>query len=225
MENNMARVWAILFFVCALTLPGIALAGDDGVAGTVVETMDSGGYTYIQVEKDGSKRWVAVPQTFIRKGDEVEFFPGMEMGSYTSPTLNRTFDNIVFSSGIKGLKRKMGGADSEPEEQLAIAPVKGPDGHTVADLYARKKELDGTSVAVRGKVYKVSKYNGLYWLRIKDGSGSRKRGDHKLVVTSKTKAEKGDIITARGTLRADKSIGALTFEVMVEDAAVTVDGK
>ncbi len=72
--------------------------------GKVVETMNSAGYTYICLEKDGKKRWAAVPSTEVKVGDEIELLPGTEMGKFTSKTLNRTFDNIFFSVGIAAKK-------------------------------------------------------------------------------------------------------------------------
>jgi len=70
-------------------------------AGKVVETMSSGGYTYICLEKEGKRSWAAVPPTEVKVGEEIEVLPGTEMGTFKSKTLNRTFDNIIFSSGIK----------------------------------------------------------------------------------------------------------------------------
>lgn len=69
-------------------------------AGKVVETMNAGGYTYICLEKDGKRSWAAIPTTEVKVGDVVEIRPGTEMGRFTSKTLNRTFDNIVFSAGL-----------------------------------------------------------------------------------------------------------------------------
>lgn len=69
-------------------------------SGKVVETMNSGGYTYICLENGGKKSWAAVPLTEVNVGDEIELQPGNEMGLFKSKTLNRTFDNIIFSSGI-----------------------------------------------------------------------------------------------------------------------------
>jgi len=69
------------------------------VSGKVVETMDSGGYTYALLEKKGSKTWVAVPRMKIVKGQDMSFQPGTEMENFKSKTLNRTFDKIIFSGG------------------------------------------------------------------------------------------------------------------------------
>lgn len=69
------------------------------VSGKVVETMDSGGYSYALLEKDGKKTWVAVPKMKIEKGKDMSFQPGTEMENFTSKTLKRTFNKIIFSAG------------------------------------------------------------------------------------------------------------------------------
>ncbi|KAA0891320.1 hypothetical protein [Oryzomonas rubra] len=69
------------------------------LTGKVFETMNSGGYTYIGLDSDGKKTWVAVPPMKVEVGQEVKLRPGMQMGKFTSNTLKRTFDNIIFSSG------------------------------------------------------------------------------------------------------------------------------
>lgn len=75
-------------------------SGMSGVSGKVVETMDSGGYTYVLVEKDGQKTWAACPATKVSVGDEIALKPGMAMPNFHSKTLNRSFDSIVFSGGL-----------------------------------------------------------------------------------------------------------------------------
>jgi len=69
-------------------------------AGKIVETMNVGNYTYIQLEKGSQKSWAAVPHSDVTLGDEIELEPGTEMGNFTSKSLDRTFDNILFSTGI-----------------------------------------------------------------------------------------------------------------------------
>ncbi len=81
--------------------PVVAKAQVDGaMSGKVVETMNSGGYTYVSLEKNGKKTWVAVPQADVKVGQELACQPGMEMKNFTSKTLKRTFDSIIFSGGI-----------------------------------------------------------------------------------------------------------------------------
>jgi len=64
--------------------------------GIVVDTMDAGGYTYMELENSGHKFWIAAPTTQVNKGDHIRYFGSMVMSNFTSKTLNRTFSTIVF---------------------------------------------------------------------------------------------------------------------------------
>jgi hypothetical protein len=86
------------------------------MAGKVVETMNATGYTYICLEKDGKRGWSAVPATTVKVGDEIEILPGTEMGQFSSKSMNRTFDNIVFSRGIKG----------QADQPVGLPPLTSP---------------------------------------------------------------------------------------------------
>jgi hypothetical protein len=68
--------------------------------GAVVETMNSGGYTYLCLEKNGRKSWAAIPATQVTLGEEVEIADGMVMKNFTSKSLGRTFEAILFSRGL-----------------------------------------------------------------------------------------------------------------------------
>jgi hypothetical protein len=69
------------------------------LSGKVIETMDSGRYTYVCLEKNKKKTWVAVYKMKVVVGQEMSFKPGIEMVNFESKTLNRKFDKIYFSGG------------------------------------------------------------------------------------------------------------------------------
>lgn len=71
-----------------------------GHKGKVLETMDSGGYTYVQIDENGQKLWVAAMQTPVKVGDTVEFPDSPPMVNFQSKTLKRTFDKIIFAPGL-----------------------------------------------------------------------------------------------------------------------------
>ncbi|MEK6201913.1 MAG: DNA-binding protein [Desulfobulbaceae bacterium] len=71
-------------------------------SGKVVETMNSGGYTYMNVDTGNAQQWVAVPESEVKVGDEISYHDGMVMSNFTSKSLNKTFDAVVFSSGLAG---------------------------------------------------------------------------------------------------------------------------
>ncbi|MBT0665480.1 hypothetical protein KI809_14320 [Geobacter pelophilus] len=79
----------------------IEIPAGAGHKGKVVETMNSGGYTYALVEENGQKLWVAVMETKVEKGALVEFPDSPPMVNFQSKTLNRTFDKIIFAPGLR----------------------------------------------------------------------------------------------------------------------------
>lgn len=78
------------------------VTASQNITGKVLETMDSGGYTYLKVDTGNGQPWVAIPQSQVSVGDEITYQPGMVMNNFASKTLNKTFDSIVFSSGLVG---------------------------------------------------------------------------------------------------------------------------
>lgn len=96
------------------SIPSVTL--DKPLSGKILETMNSGGYTYLQIDTGSSQPWVAIPQSQVKVGDEVSCNQGMVMTNFSSKTLNRTFDSIIFSSGIVGSTGAgHGGAMSDDE--------------------------------------------------------------------------------------------------------------
>ena len=209
-----------------------------GPSGKVVETMDAGGYTYICVEKNGKKTWVAVPQMKVVVGSKMTFQPGSEMQNFASKSLGRTFDSIIFSGGpaVSGTAPAGHPAVSAPpqgatgskaqtaakDKAVKVEKAAGPNAHTVAEVYAKRSALDKKTVAVKGKVVKVSQgIMGKNWVHIQDGSGDQQKGTHNLVVTSQDMASVGDIVTITGTFAKDRDFGAgYLYKAIVEDAKI-----
>ncbi len=141
---------SLVVFVLALIVAGGVLSSHaaDALSGKVVETMDSGGYTYAQIENNGKKTWVAVPKTKIEKGQDISFAPGAEMPNFESKTLNRKFDSIIFSGGVLSGKQgevKMKSAGSTgsavaSSEKIKVDKATGPDAYTVAEIFQEQHE-------------------------------------------------------------------------------------
>jgi hypothetical protein len=211
-------------------------AGD--LSGKVVETMNSGGYTYVCLEKAGRKTWVAVPEMKVAVGSTLSFQPGAVMPTFTSKTLNRTFENIVFSPGPAtggsalppghpslgaALGSAGGGAPAaKKQEAIKVAKAEGANAYTVTEVHAKRSALDKKTVSVRGKVVKINK--GIMdrnWIHIQDGTGDQKKGTHNLVATSQEAAEVGDIVTVTGVVAKDRDFGGgYTYSVILENAKI-----
>jgi hypothetical protein len=202
------------------------------INGKVVETMNAGGYTYMLLETEGKKSWIAVPACEVKVGEDVKVQPGMEMGSFSSKSLNRTFDNIVFSGGLIPSEEKLKADEAKKKAHESIKPAKvdlttikvekaaGENAYTVAELYGKAADLNNKPVVLKGTVVKVSKsIMGKNWLHLRDGSGTA--DSNNMVVTSQDLAEVGETVTIQGTLHKDKDFGGGYFyKVIVEEAKV-----
>jgi hypothetical protein len=211
------------------------LTPSDGpqATGTVEETLDAGGYTYVRLKTPGGEVWAAVAQAVLAKGSEITVGNAMWMENFESKTLNRKFDRILFGSvatagGTAGLP------PGHPATTTAAVPsaadtgdVKvekaiGQGARTVAEIYAAKATLKGTEVLVRGKVVKFNpEIMGRNWIHLRDGSGSADKKDNDITVTTTDVVAKGDIVTIRGKVALDQDFTAgYAYPVIIEGAKV-----
>lgn len=228
----------LLLTAAVLALAPLASAGD--LTGTVVETMNSGGYTYLLIKTPaGEKKWAAVTQTKVKKGAAATVVNAMDMRDFESPSLKRKFDVIAFGSladgsapaadphagGMKGAPAggmPAHGGRAEVKGPIKVTKAAGPDGRTVAEVYAQKAALKGKDVVVSGKVVKYN--SGILdrnWAHLRDGSGSAKDGSDDLTVILKDESAVGQVITVKGKVVLDKDLGGMyKFPVALEDAVL-----
>jgi len=219
------------------TIPAPAPESEGPLTGKVLQTINSGGYTYIELrEKSGKKIWLAVSSTEIPVGSQQTFNPGMVMRGFESKTLKRTFDEIYFTEltpstakekGKKDVSGKSPGSKGtvSPDVKVKVKKATGKNAYNIADLYKNKAKLNKKKIAVRGKVVKVSSnIMGKNWIHLRDGSGSHATGDFNLVVTSKSVPAEGEVVLINGTLYKDKDFGGgYKYEVIIEDAELTIE--
>ena len=201
--------------------------------GTVAETMNSAGYTYVRLAEDG--RWVAGPTTEVAVGDNVVYAAAVEMGQFHSRSLNRTFEQILFAQSLKvtSLVRAEAHADSaavaKMGEELGIEktastnlpeigeidPIDG--GKTIDSIRTDYEKLNGQEVEVRARVIKVSKnILGKNWITLQDGTGTAP--ENKLLATSAELVEIGDLVTAAGIVKTNVDLGSgYKYKVVLEE--------
>jgi len=198
-------------------------APKDALTGAVIETMDAGSYTYVQVDLGEEKIWVAGPITTVKVGDILPVNKRMPMNDFHSKTLNRDFDEIYFVSSFdEGLtKREHQPHNNIPQMQPVMADIKkAQDGKNIKEIYSQMNELSGKTVRIRGV---VSKYTpdvlGKDWIHLRDNSSSSD-----LTVTTKDKVKMGDVVLAEGTLKLNSDFGyGYIYKVIMEEAKVTVE--
>jgi hypothetical protein len=214
--------------------------GPEMVSGAVLETMNSGGYTYVRVDTGDEEIWAAAGEFETAVGDRVVFPRETPMQDFHSNTLDRDFPLIYFASFIapEGEAPAMAQqADMDlppghpsldafamdPATTVAAGDIKRPAGaKAIADVWSDRVDLAGSTVTLSGKVVK---YNaailGRNWFHIQDGSGELSDGTNDITVTTSANLAVGDVVTATGTVVVDKDFGAgYSYTVMIEDADV-----
>jgi len=90
-------------------------------SGKVVQTLDADIYTFIRLDDGtGNETWAAVPKTELEIGEPIAVQGGTVMNNFYSKTLNRTFDSIIFATGV--IK-----AAGDKNAQMQAATMAGSD--------------------------------------------------------------------------------------------------
>ena len=215
-------------------------AGPEMVTGAVLETMNSGGYTYVRVDAGDEEIWAATSEFDVAPGDRVTFPRETPMRDFHSNTLDRDFSTIYFASFIvpegempqMPQQASMNLPPGHPsldafavKDQSAVAAgeiARAAGAMSVADVWGNRVDLAGSQVTLSGRVVK---YNaailGRNWFHIQDGSGELAAGTNDITVTTSADLAVGDVVNVTGTVAVDKDFGAgYTYTVMIEDADV-----
>jgi len=208
------------------------------LSGKVIETINSGGYTYLRLDTGTQKVWAAAPLLHLKVGDAIVIADGMPMPKYHSKTLNRDFDLIYFTGDLT-VNGSRPVSDEKPVELpknhpplSGAAPAastqlsgikKASGGKTIEEVYAGKTKLSGHQVTVRGKVVKYNEMIlGKNWIHLRDGTGSK--GNNDLLITSSAPAKIVDTVLATGTIAVNKDFGSnYKYDVMIEDAKIVIE--
>ncbi len=163
------------------------------ISGTVVDTMNSGGYTYIQLDDGTGTVWAAIPQTTVDLGTEGTVV-GSIMKDFTSSTLGRTFTAIIFSDGM---------------QSAAI------DNPTNADIL--ESPASYYQVVVSGTVNQTMNTSDYTYLELDDGTGII------WAAITQTDIAIGENVTVSGGTQSEFESKTLnkTFEVLIMGTLVT----
>ena len=197
--------------------------------GKVLETMNSGGYTYVHLDTGSEKIWAAGPEAQISVGQTVTMDKGMAMPQFHAKSLDRTFEVIYFVGSIQGPDSgkpageaaQTGGGHSVVEQADVKDVAKPADGYSIEEIYSQASSLSGKPVKVRGQVVKfTANIMGTNWVHIQDGTGTGPTAD--LTVTTSAIVAAGDMVTVEGNLTVNKDFGAgYKYDAIIEGATVT----
>jgi len=227
---NPSRLLAAL----VLGLSGLACIAPASAAtpttGEVLEVRDVDMYTYLRLKTAQGETWAAVEKAPVKVGAQVSIHNPMVMQNFESKALKKTFDKIVFGSladpsqpaAAKGASPHagMGAVAAVTPTVPKLSRATGADGRTVAEVLDGAAKLKDKGVTLHVQVVKANLgIMGKNWFHVQDGSG--KAGANDVLVTSQDKAAVGDVLTIKGTVRTDVSLGSgYDYAVMVENASL-----
>lgn len=251
-------------------------AAPEKVSGTIAETLDSAGFTYVRLVTGKGDKWVVVRQTPLKKGAPLTITVNMVADKFESKSLKKSFDKLIFgeiegaapppqtasmpagmstppmaSSMPTGMMSPHAGVPPSPQPgaeppvqamnammkaqhsgmaagpvdntPISVAKAEGENAKTVAEIWAaRATTHDGQPVVVRGKVVKfLSGIMGKNWIHVRDGSGSREKGDNDITITTNDTAAVGNVVVVSGVLHVNKDFGAgYSYPIIIEEAKV-----
>jgi hypothetical protein len=201
--------------------------------GEVLESINAGSYTYLRLKTKDGEVWAATMLSNLPRGAKVQLHDPMLMTNFESKAMGRTFDEIVFASavstesgGLSNPAQQMGAVHKGAAASTVDVPVvkvpkaAGPNGRTVAEVYAQRTKLQDKPVAVQGTVVKFSAdIMDRNWIHLRDGSGSAADKSNDLMVTTDQKAKVGDVIIVSGVVKTDINYGSgYAYPVVIEGA-------
>jgi hypothetical protein len=223
----------VLFSLISLLASVNLVAETSPNSGTVAETIDAGGYTYIRIEESGT--WIATTTLQVSEGSQVEYSGGSEMRDFYSKSLDRTFESIWFVGkvSVSGQdhdqpKQPVAKSHGLPPSAIPLSTASAPPapgeiekldgGMTIEEITSDPAALKGQTISLRAKAIKVSaNIMGKNWITLQDGTGTAP--NNKLVATSSEVVVVGEVVTAKGVIRNDVDLGyGYHYEALLEEA-------
>jgi hypothetical protein len=186
------------------------------ISGTVNQTLDVTGYTYIEVTDENKSMWIAGYTTSFENGTEITAL-GNLMINFPSTSLGRTFEVLLMADSISDGSSATttysphGSANNNVVTyDINVTPVEGST--QIAKIISNAEILSGQEVKVTAVVVKSTPLISELFLTLDDGSGQLKAScPNSFVVSS------GDNVVVIGTVRTNVDYGSgYFFEVLLE---------
>ncbi|KAF5413114.1 MAG: hypothetical protein C5S43_00775 [Candidatus Methanocomedens sp.] len=186
------------------------------ITGTVNQTVDVPGYTYIEVTDENKSMWVAGYTTSFENGTEITA-SGSLMINFPSTSLGRTFEVLLMADSISD------GSSTNTSDSphgitnntyvtydTNVTPVEGST--RIADIILNAANMSGQEVKVTAVVVDSTQLISELFLTLDDGTGQLKASCPNSFVVSN-----GDNVVVTGTVRTNVDYGSEhSFEVLLE---------
>ncbi len=249
---NRKKLKQILVIVMALILTACNSAAEaekkaqlpeGAMGGTVITVETASKYVILELEYEGRTFWAAAALTAVETGDLVELVGPMMMKDFTVKSLDRTFDEIYFASGLirnggqsvpseteqaevsmpaghpdisamQSPHGTVGGQLEEPMKPADVVPLE--DGISIQQLLDNPGGYAGKTIRIRGQITKFM--GGIMkrnWLHVRDNSC----GTAHLTVTTDETVAVGQVGMITGVVAVDQDFGhGYSYPVLVEKA-------
>lgn len=211
---------SIIIKVVLMLLVSLTSIHADGKihSGTIIEMLESNGYSYWRIEEGQDIYWVAVRLMPAYVGAHVSFKGQAWMTNFSSRTLSMTFPNILFA-GYAVLGQES--IDANLTVLPTINDISESEITPIVELHEQTNELAHKTVLVYGTVTKVTNnVMGKTWIHVQDESSSQDSSTI-VITTLNDSAKMGTQVYARGVLSVDKDFGyGYFYPVIIEDAKI-----
>lgn len=72
------------------------------VTGKVLEILDTDSFLYVLLDWQGKQVWATIPGVDLKVGEVISLDHATMLEGFHSKALNRTFDELIFASGVAG---------------------------------------------------------------------------------------------------------------------------
>ncbi|MBI5922341.1 MAG: hypothetical protein HY847_11940 [Betaproteobacteria bacterium] len=66
----------------------------------VISSIDTKSFTYIEIQDGNKKFWLVAPTVAVKNGSMISYADAPLQAKYHSPSLNRDFSNIIFTTRV-----------------------------------------------------------------------------------------------------------------------------
>lgn len=72
------------------------------IKGKVLEVIAADSFIFILLDRGDEQTWATVPAVDVKVGEDVTLLYANVFGNFYSKSMNRSFDELIFASGIEG---------------------------------------------------------------------------------------------------------------------------
>ncbi|MDF1558335.1 MAG: hypothetical protein P1P80_09220 [ANME-2 cluster archaeon] len=185
------------------------------ITGSVNQSIDVSGYTYLEVTDGTGSLWVAGYTTSLENGTEVTA-SGSLMKNFPSSSLGRTFEVLLLADSVSdGTTTTTSGSphgsdtNNAVTDDINVTPVEGST--SIADIIANSATLSGQEVTVTAVVVKSTPLINEVFLTLDDNSLDENTERLKARCPNTFAVAIGDTVVITATVLTDVDLGSGYF--------------